>query len=328
MLGQVIVGAVSHTPEFTPAKGIAVLKIRGCLGIEREFLGRVIAGSQVLIAQADIQEEPVHEAAPVVKPLHVSAGLAEEFQLHLLKFTSPENEVSGRDLIAEGLSDLADAKGHLLAAGPGNVLEVDEDALSRFGSEVHRLGGLVGHSDKGLEHQVKLANIGKVGAAAVGAHNVVLADVRRHLFKAHAVGVAARIFNQLVGAVAGLAVFAVHQRVRKAAHVAAGHPYLRVHQNGRVQPDVVRRLLHELFPPRAFHVVFKLDAQRAVVPRVGKAAIDLTAGKNKPPVFAKGNYFVHRLLGVIHLVLFPPISYVGTHCAPLWSFFYCKAAPR
>ena len=49
----------------------------------------------------------------------VCVRLTEEFQLHLLKLPGTECKVSGRNLVAEGLADLADAEWHLL---PGSSL--------------------------------------------------------------------------------------------------------------------------------------------------------------------------------------------------------------
>src|SRR5256885_15909832 len=69
---------------------------------------------------------------PVVEPLHVAGWLDEELHLHLLEFTSSEDEVAGRDLVSERLSDLGDAKWHLL---PHRLLYVEKihiDALRRF----------------------------------------------------------------------------------------------------------------------------------------------------------------------------------------------------
>ena len=95
----------------------------------------------------------------------------------------------------------------------------------------------------------------------------MLPDIRQHLLIAPAVrGLAGCVLNQLVGAVARFAVFAIHQRIGKAAHMARSDPYLRVHQDGGIKSHIVRRFLYEFFPPRAFDVVLKFNAQRAVVP--------------------------------------------------------------
>jgi hypothetical protein len=55
------------------------------------------------------------EAAPPLEPLLVGARLDEELHLHLLELAGPEDEVAGRDLVAERLPDLGDAERDLLA---------------------------------------------------------------------------------------------------------------------------------------------------------------------------------------------------------------------
>jgi hypothetical protein len=63
----------------------------------------------------------VAEGAPVLEPLQIGVGLAEELQLHLLELAGAEDEVARGDLVAEGLADLADAEGQL---APGGALDV------------------------------------------------------------------------------------------------------------------------------------------------------------------------------------------------------------
>jgi hypothetical protein len=48
-------------------------------------------------------------------PLLVGARLDEELHLHLLELAGAEDEVAGRDLVAERLADLRDAERRLLA---------------------------------------------------------------------------------------------------------------------------------------------------------------------------------------------------------------------
>ena len=149
----------------------------------------------------------------------------------------------------------------------------------------------------GLEHQVELADAGKILLAAHGADDVMLGNVLFQLLVGPAVaGLLAlgEIFNQLVCAEASLAGLAVHQWIVEAAHVAGSHPDFPVHQNGRVQTHVVFAFLNELLPPGLFHVVFEFHAQRAVVPAVGQTAVNFAAGENKAAPLAKRNQFIHR----------------------------------
>ena len=110
MLREVVVGAVGNAPQLAPAEGEQELEVRGGLGVEAQLLGIVVAQAEVLVLQADRQQPVVAERAPVVEPLQVGARLAEELQLHLLELADAEDEVARRDLVAEGLADLADAE--------------------------------------------------------------------------------------------------------------------------------------------------------------------------------------------------------------------------
>ena len=136
MLGQVVVGAVRHTPKLAPAEGEHELKVGGGLGVEAQLFRIMVPETQVLVLHVQIQQPLVAEVSPVLKPLQIGAGLAEELQLHLLELTGAEGEVARRDLIAEGLADLADAEGQLPAGGTLDVVEVDKNALGRFRTQI------------------------------------------------------------------------------------------------------------------------------------------------------------------------------------------------
>src|SRR5680860_1433656 len=66
---------------------------------------------------------------PEPEPLLRLCGRDEVLHLHLLELERAEDEVPGRDLVAERLSDLRDAERRLAPRDLGDVLEVDEDAL-------------------------------------------------------------------------------------------------------------------------------------------------------------------------------------------------------
>ena len=251
------------------------------------------------------------EGAPVVEPLQIGAGLAEELQLHLLELADTENEVARRDLVAEGLTDLTHAEGQLAAGGALGVDEVGEDALGRLRPQVHGVLGVLGDALERLEHQVELPDVGEVMLAAGGAGNVPVLDEVLHLLlgegvdglgQGHAV-LAAPVLDELVGAEALFALLAVHQGVGEAGQMAAGHPGLGVHEDGGVLTHVVGVLLHELLPPRPLDVVLQLHAQRAVVPGIGKAAVDLGACEDNAAVFAQRHDLIHGLFGVFHMLV-------------------------
>ena len=315
MLGQVVVGTVRHAPQLAPAEGEHELEVRGGLGVEAQLLGRVIPQAQVLVLHVQVQQPLMAEVAPVVEPLQIGAGLAEELQLHLLELTGTEGEVARGDLVAEGLADLADAEGELAAGGALDVVEVDKDALSGLGTQVDRVLGVLGNTLEGLEHQVELTDVGEIVLAAGGAGYLVLFDESGHLLLGEGVNgliqgdvlLGAEVLDQLVGAEALLALLAVHEGIGEAAQMAGGNPGLGVHQNGGVLTYVVGVLLDELLPPGLLHVVLQLHAQGAVIPGVGQAAVDLAAGENKAAVLAQGDDFIHRLFGVFHHVSFTPL---------------------
>ena len=306
MRAQVEVGAVGDAPQLAPAEGEQKLEIRGRLGVVGQLFRLVVAQAQVLLAHVQADQPVAAEGAPVCKPVEVGAGLAEELQLHLLKLAGAESEVSGRDLVAEALADLRDAEGDFAAGGALDILEVDEDALRRFRAQIHFAGRVLRHALERLEHHIEFANVRKIASAAAGAGDAVLADVFAHLlvgqgFDDHVDPVLrVVVLDQLVGAVAHFAAAAVDERVVEIDHVARSDPGLRVHEDGGVKADVVVGLLNELFPPGALYVVFELHAERAVVPRIRKAPVDLRAGVDEAAALAQRDDGLHCFLTVIH----------------------------
>ena len=68
----------------------------------------------------------------------------------------------------------------------------------------------------------------------------MLGDESVHLFKAHRIDVdfGVNVADQLIGALTGMAVFAVDQRVGEVSDMAGRNPGLRVHDDGGVKADV------------------------------------------------------------------------------------------
>ena len=305
VLRQVVIRPVRHAPQFAPAKGEQELKVCGRFGIEGQLLRLMVPQPQALFPDAQAQQPVFAEGTPVVEPLQILTGLAEEFQFHLLKLPHTEDEVAGGNLIPEALADLGDARRKLFPGGPHGVLEVHENTLGRFRTQVNLVRAVLVHAGKGLEHQVELPDARKVLLAAYRADDVMLGDELLQFCVAPAVaglGAFGEVFNQLVRAEAGLAGFAVHQRIVEAAHVAAGHPDFSVHQNRAVQSRVILALLHKFLPPGLFDVVLEFHTQRTVVPGVRQSAVNLGPGKDKSPVFAKRHQFVHCQFCHSHLL--------------------------
>ena len=218
----------------------------------------MVAQAQIFFLDAKAQQPVLAVVLPVGEPLQVGVGLAEELALHLLKLAGTEDEVARGDLVAERLADLADAEGQLAAGGALDVGKVDENALCGLGAQVAGRRAVLGDTDGSLEHQVELADGGKIVLAADGADDIlVLCDESVHLVKAHGVHVHLGVLltDQLVGAVACLAGAAIQQGVREAGHMAGGHPGLRVHDDGSTQTHIIGAFLHKLFQPCLFDVV-------------------------------------------------------------------------
>ena len=306
MAGQVVVGTVCNAPQLTPVgEREGVLDIGGSAAVESQLCRLVVTQAQVLLLDAKAQQPVLAVVLPVSEPVQIGAGLAEELALHLLELAGAEGEVARGDLVAEGLAHLADAEGQLAAGGALDVGEVHEDALRGLRPQIAGRGGILGDADGGLEHQVELADGGKVMLAADRADHLGMArNERVHLIKGHGVHIHVlallAVRDELVGAVAALAGAAVHQRVAEVAHMAGGDPGLGVHQDGGIQTHIVGAFLHKLFEPRLFDVVLELDAQGTVVPAVGQAAVDLAARIDEPAVFAQVDNHIQRFFTVLH----------------------------
>ena len=203
--------------------------------------------------------------------------------------------------LRKALADLRDAEGHLFAGGALDVHEVDEDALRGLGAQVDFALGVLGDALEGLEHQVELADIGKVRAAAFGAGDAVLLDV----VASSARWSSRRRSRRLASSISLSARWRVLQSLQsisgseKPPTWPRRDPHLRVHQDGGIEPDVIGALLDELFPPGALDVVFEFHAERAVVPAVGKPSVDLRTRIDKAPAFAEVDDFLHRFFTVI-----------------------------
>ena len=299
VLSEVVVRAVGDAPQLSPAEGEEELEVRGGFGVEAQLLRAMVTQAEFLVVKAEPEQPLVAELAPIGEPFEVCAGLAEKLQLHLLELAHAEDEVAGRDLVAEGFADLPYAEGHALPGGALHVLEVDKDALRRLGAEIDGVRRILGDALEGLEHQVELADGSEIGLAAHGTDDALLLDEILHLLVRPAGDAALDallchiVLDEVVRAVTGLAGLAVHERIGEAADVPGRLPDGGVHQDGAVHADVVGAFGDELLPPSRLDVVFERHAERTVVPGVGEPAVDLAAGEDEPAVFAESHQLVH-----------------------------------
>ena len=125
MTAEVVIGPVGNAPQLAPVgEGEGVFDIGGGAGIESQLRRFMVPKPDVFLLDAKGQEPVFAEILPVLEPLKVGTGLAEELALHLLKLPGAEGKVAGGDLIAERLAHLADAEGELAAGGPLDIREV------------------------------------------------------------------------------------------------------------------------------------------------------------------------------------------------------------
>src|SRR5207245_96708 len=106
--------------------------------------------------------------------------------------------------------------------------------------------------------------------------------------------------TRVVGPKPVLAVFAVHQGIGKASHVARRLPDLRVHQDRRVEPLDVLALVHHGAPPALLDVFLELDTQRPVVPHGAEAAVDLRRLKHEAASLGERHQLLHDVVGRGH----------------------------
>ena len=254
----------------------------------------------MLLLHAEGKQELMAVILPVFVPFYLGAGLTEEFQLHLLELAGTEGKVAGGYLIAEGLAHLSYAEGQLPAGSALYVFKVYKDALRGLGAEVDLAGSVLIYALEGLEHHVELANAGKVALSALRALYALLCNILGHFLvgpavrvdvgKAMLVGI---VLYELVSPEAGLAGLAVHKGIVEADDVTGGHPGLRVHQYCAIHAYIIWALLNKLAPPGLFYVVLEFNAQWAVIPCVGKAAVYIRARKYKAAVITQCNYLIH-----------------------------------
>ena len=101
MLSEVIICTVRNAPQLSPAEREHKFKVGSSLGVEAELLGRMVTQAEVLLAHTEREQPIAAEAAPVLEPLEIGTGFAEELKLHLLKFTDAEDKVTGSYLVTE-----------------------------------------------------------------------------------------------------------------------------------------------------------------------------------------------------------------------------------
>ncbi len=284
---EVVVGAVGDTLQLAPlvaAELEAVLDVSGALGVVGELLLRVLVPPHVLLAQAETGVPVPALPHPVLLPLLVLARLDEELHLHLLELTGAEDEVAGRDLVAERLAHLGDAERRLAARSGLHLGEVGEDALGGLGAEVSDRAAVLRRAEVGGEEARELLGLGELAlVAAVGAVEVGEAVLREVAL----LGLVRLL--QVVGAEPLVTGGALRQRVREGGDMAGGDPDLGGQDDGRVDTDDVLARRHHVAPPLALEVLLELDTERPVVPGGALTAVDLTTGEYEATALAQAD---------------------------------------
>ena len=179
-----------NTLNLLEAEWHAELDVCGGIGVVSQLL--VVVETIVLGAHAKSLVPLEAILLPVLEPLHLRAGLAEELHLHLLKLTHTEYELASHYLVAESLSYLCDTEGQLHAAGLLHVEVVDKDTLGGLGTQVNLVGSVGDRTHLGREHQVELAHICPVLGAADRVYDVLVEDYLLQFLKVgtlHCLGV-------------------------------------------------------------------------------------------------------------------------------------------
>ena len=289
--GQVEVGTVGDAFELSPIGALEtelVFDVDGALRIVGELLLRVLVVAQVLRLDAEVEVPLGACVDPILVPGFVLAGLDEELHLHLLEFAGTEDEVARGNLVTEGLAHVGDAERRLLAGRGHHVLEVHEDALRGFRTQIVQGVLVLDRAEVGAQHHVEVARFGPLAAgAAVGAHDVGHAVLRQLVSMLLGVG-----FLKLVGTLALMAVEALDQRIVEDGHVAGSHPHGGRQDDGGVHAHHVATGDDHGAPPFALDIVLQRHAERTVIPCGTGSAVDFTGGKNKATTLGKGYDFI------------------------------------
>ena len=283
MLGQIVIGTVCDTPQLAPSEREQKFQIGRRLAVEAQLFRRMVARAHLIRLDAKCLQPVDAVLFPVCKPLKVGSRFTEELKLHLLELSGTESKVTRCDLVTERFTDLTDTKRDLFAGGSLYVLEVYKDTLCSLRTQIYGVFCILGNSLESLEHQVKLTNVGEIMLAAARTADVIVINVLFHLLLGPAVYgtldldvvLCHIVLDELICTETLFTALAVHQRVREAAQMSGCHPCLGVHENRTVYTYVVRAFLNKFLPPCTFYIVFQFYAQIAVVPCIGKAAVNL-----------------------------------------------------
>ena len=300
VLAEVEIPSGGNSLEFMLTEGELKGNVGTSLGIMGKFLLGVNLFAQKVFRQADPREPSLPDVDPfpmIFRPFVFSGG-NEIFNFHLLELPRPKDEVTRRNLVTEGFSDLSDAKGNLHPARIHYVLEVCKDSLGGFRTKVAHRGSIPQGTHMSLEHHIEFswrrqrANFTRCRRRhqsllvrikfVIGPEGKLLKDpLRSRLsfdgfsqgegFLLHLLGLQQRNpaearsihlhlgGKKLICAITHFGILAVHHWISKTIHVTRCLPYLRIHDNSRIQSDHVVPSANHILPPSVLDVLPKFN---------------------------------------------------------------------
>src|SRR5579875_1132321 len=275
---EVVRPAMRDRLELAPSPREEVLDVGSGLGVVRSLLRLQFIKTQPFRLDSIVGIPLFAGANPLLVPFEIAPVVGDEiFELRLFEFADPKRKVSGRDLISERLPDLSDTERRSLSSGLVDVLEVDEDPLSRLRTQVRDRSAVLHRSDARLHHEIEVARLRQRPA-----HPAIGTLVER---------------AEMVRPEAVLAVAAVDELVVKCVDVARGDPSLRMHDDRRVEGDDVVPQIDDLPPPRVLDVPLEERTERPIIPKAVDPPVDLARGEDKTAALCQRRDFVHRDVG-------------------------------
>ncbi|OEI70008.1 putative transcriptional regulator [Curtobacterium sp. ER1/6] len=284
---QVEVGAVRDAHELAPLRALeaeAVLDVGGRVGVVGPLAVRHVEAAEVLRVDAEVGEERDRVGDPLLVVLPHRRRRHEVLDLHLFELARAEDEVAGRDLVAERLAHLADAERRLHATGGDDLREVDEDALRGLGAEEVQPLLRLDRAEVGLEHAGELPGLGPLAAGAA-----VRAGDLGHAALGRTALLRLERLDEVVLAEPVVAVQALDERVGEGRDVPGGLPHLAGQDDGGVEADHVAAAADEPLPPLALDVLLELHAEGPVVPRRARSAVDLPRLEDEAAALGQGD---------------------------------------
>lgn len=111
MFSEVVVATVGDALEFLLAEGEVILDVVGLLRVMSALTIGDVEDVEFLLIETDFVVEGEAVGEPFVGEAEAVIGMAEILDFHLLEFAGAEGEVPWVDLVAEGFTNLGDAKG-------------------------------------------------------------------------------------------------------------------------------------------------------------------------------------------------------------------------